>query len=335
MYKDHVQALPSIVVAAADPDGVRKTSKVENLHRTEKILARITGQVDITVAGTGVRNRGSILAAFTESGFTSNGRDKVLAELRAQRFIADYFSSGQLPATRLAGAGVQAATQLSEVVPLWLCFPRTVAPGESKYVESIKNALLEVFFNPTRAIGRLVAGGVTGTITNLAISLEQVFDLEFTAPSLFSRFTRQIVTNVVAANSGLVIDLRDQRAIRGVLIMQESDEGEVNDIINSVILRGDNNAVIGPKATPWNDLVDNQFEDAGPVVVGNRAYYYYDFVRYGRMSTRYEPGQDSNLRLELNVQPSVTGVGTGSKVRVVLDLVEPSEVPVMPPAKHA
>lgn len=332
MYKDYVQALPTVVFAAADPDGVRKTAKVENLHRTEKLQARVTGQVDITVAGTSVRNRGSILAAITEAGFTSNGRDKVLAELRAQRFIADYFANGQLPATRLAGFGVQAATQLSEVVPLWLCFPQTIAPGESKYVEAIKNALLEAFFNPNRAIGRLVGGAPTGTITNLNVTVEQVYDKEFSAPSLFSRFTRQIITNVVAANTALVVDLRDARALRGILIMQESDEGEVNDIVNSLVLRGDNSAVIGPKNVLWNDLVDAQFEEAGPVVVGNRAYYYHNFVRYGRMSTRYEPGQDSNLRLELNVQPSVTGVGTGSKVRVVLDLVEPSEVPVMPPA---
>ena len=66
---DRQKTIPSIVVAATDQDGQRKRTSGENNKRTERYNVTVTGQVDITVAGAGLRNRGSILAALSDVGF--------------------------------------------------------------------------------------------------------------------------------------------------------------------------------------------------------------------------------------------------------------------------
>lgn len=319
---DHTRATPSIVVAPTDLDGQRKTSKIENNHRIEKLQLVVTGQVDLTVAGTGLRNRGSILAALSDVGFTDAGVDKLVAEARMARFFADYFSSSALNKTRLTGAGVQAATQLREVLPLWLCAPHTIDPGDTKYVEADKLAELLAFITPNRVIGRLVAGAPTGTITNLQANVEMVYDDDVADAPLLQSFVRQIVKTVDSANTDFEIPIADPRYLQRLVIMQESDEGEVSDIINSVIIRGDRGSVFGDKAIPWRDLVDMMAQEGGPGASETQAYALVDFLRYGRLSTQYDPTQDTNLRVVLDVQKSVTGVATGSKVRVGLWLAQ-------------
>ncbi len=314
---DRIKVLPAISFGASDPDNARKRTFADNHKRTERFRVTVTGQVDITVAGTGLRNRGSILAAITEVGFADGGADKVVLDARLARFISDAFSAAPQPATRLANAGVQAATQLRESFDLWLASPYSMNPGESKYVEPNKQQQLEVFATPVRQIGK-VAAGATGTISNLGLSVEQVYDdLIHQAPKV-SVFVRQIVQAVPAAQSGLKIDLRGSRYLRAIAIQQDtSDTGEVSDIITNLVLRGDNVAIIGDRSVPFKDLVEmlpsEGFGGIGGVPGG---YWIYDFQRYGRMSSWYNPYQDTNLRLELDVQPSASGAN--SVVRVAL-----------------
>lgn len=316
---DKIRLLPGIAVpAAAANDGTRQRSPVENNKRTERFNLRVTGQVDITVAGTGLRNRGSILAAITDLGFEDGGADKVVADARMQRAYAEFMSRSVLPAARLGGAGVQAATLLNEIVPVFLSSPGSVDPNETKYVEVNKQSALNVFITPQRLIGRLVAGAPTGTVTNLAVTLEQVYD-DLTEAPYTTIYQRQIVQNVNAANAALRVDLRGSRYIRGLIIQQDTDIGEVGDIINSLVLRGDANSMIGDAAVPLRDLIDaGQIEYGGATafVQTNGAYTFVDFQRYGRISSWWNPYQDTNMRLELNVQPSVTGGAAASFVRV-------------------
>src|SRR5690606_37286305 len=74
----------------------------------------------ITVAGAALANRGSILAALSEIGFTDGGADRVVMDARLARFLAECLAPSPLPATRLAGVGIQAATQLEATVPILL-----------------------------------------------------------------------------------------------------------------------------------------------------------------------------------------------------------------------
>lgn len=321
---DKVRALATIQVANTAANNVRFRTQAENNKRTERCQLAVSGQVDITVAGTGLRNRGSILAALTDIGFTDGGADKVQVDARLARFIDEVMSPSALPATRLAGAGVQAATQLREIVSLWLASPRSVQPNETKYVEANKQLALEVFVTPLRDITRLVAGGVTGTITNLQATVQQVYDDLVNVPPLLSVFTRQVAQDVSGANAALKVDLRGSRFIRGIAIQQDTDAGEVADIVNNLVLRGDRESIIGDRGVSFRDLVDHMQEEYGGAVTAALGYLFIDFQRYARLGTYWNPFQDTNLRLELDVQPSAGN--TGSKVRVAVLEYERSPV---------
>lgn len=309
--------LLSSIIPGNGVNNQRISTTAENNKRTERYDLRVTGQVDITVAGTGIINRGSILAALGDVGFTDGGADKVVCDARLLRFIAECYAPSALPATRLAGAGIQAATQLSETVPIWLSAARTANPNETKYVEVNKQLQLTPFVTPQQFITRLAMGGaLAGTVTNLNVDVVQVFDDMLATPPWLSAYTRQIVTNVAGANNALKIDLRGSRYIRGIAIQQDCSLGEVSDIINSVVLRGDERAIYGDRGIPFADLQRFQAEEYGGTLPPG--YLFIDFARYGRLSTFYNPYEDTNLRLELDVQPTATPTATGSVVRVAM-----------------
>lgn len=317
---DRIKNLPTIIPAAGS-DGVRAFAEAENNHRTERFLLRVRGQVDITVAGTGLRNRGSILAAAPSLFFSDGGTDKYFADSRLANFVANMMANSALPFTRLANAGVQVATQLEETVPIWLSAARTANPNDTKYVEPNKQSALQVGLIPNRAITQL-ATGATGTITNLTVTLEQVYDDLLGTQPWVSPFVRQVIQNVNGANSQLRVDLRGSRYIRAIAIMQDTDQGEVSDIINGLVLRGDDRAIIGDRPVPFLDLNRELAQEYGGEIPAG--YYLHDFCRYGRLSTMFNPYEDTNLRLELDCQPSAVAGATGSKVRVFVWEYEPT-----------
>lgn len=310
---DRTRSLASIIPLATD--GIRYATAAENNVRTERYQLRVQGQVDITVAGAALANRGSILAALSEIGFTDGGADRVVMDARLARFLAECLAPSPLPATRLAGVGIQAATQLEEIVPIFLSAYRTVNPGETKYVEPNKQLAQSVFVTPNRSIGRLATGAPTGTITGLTVAVEQVYDELMGQKPWLSAFTRQIVQDVSGANPALRVDLRGTKFVRGIVIQQDTDQGEVSNIINGLVLRSDKFSLIGDRAVPFADLAAAQaYEFGGDLPPG---YLFIDFVRLGRLSSMWNPYQDTNLRLELDVQPAGGGA-TGSKVRVAM-----------------
>lgn len=310
---DHVRSLADIVVpTAAANDGVRQPTTAENNKRTERFNVKVTAQVDITVAGTGILNRGSILACVDELVFSDGGEVIHNLDARLARQIGEILAPSTLPATRLAGAGVQAATILTETVPILLSAYRTGNPNETKYVEANKQLSLLVAITPKRLITRLAEGGaLAGTVTAMTAKVEQVFDELTNAPPFLQPYISQQTVNVTAANPQLKVDLRGSRYMRGIMIQQDSDFGEVSDIINALVLRGDKGSFIGDRAISFADLVQAQaYEFGGAIPAG---YLWIDFARYGRLSAMWEPYQDTNLRLELDVSVSARANG---KVRV-------------------
>lgn len=319
---DRIKNSPTIAPAnGAASDNIRAFSPTENNKRTERFDLRVRGQVDITVAGAGLSNRGSILGTIRDSGFSDGGTDKLIGDARLLRFIGECMAPSPLPAVRLAAAGVQAATILTETLPLWMCATRTANPNETKYVEVNKQLQQQVFITPLKLITGVANGAaLAGTITNVTCTVEQRYDDLVATPPWLTINQRQIIQNVNAANPALRVDLRGARPVRGIAIQQDTDQGEVSDIINNIILRGDSQSLIGDGAVPFVDLVEsNASEMGGQLPPG---YLFIDFARYGRLSTMLNPYQDTNIRLELGVQPSVTvfagAAATGSKVRVAM-----------------
>lgn len=322
MQGDKFSGLPSIVFpAGANQDGIRQITEAQNNKRTERYQLKVTGQVDITVAGTGIINRGSILSMLPQIGYTDGGTDKIQVDARCARMIAEAMAPSPLPATRLAGAGVQAATLLTEIVPLFMSAYKTSNPIETKYVEPNKQAKQSVFGVPSKLITNIAEGGaLAGTVTNLVAAVEQVYDDDVANAPFLNVFMRQITQDVTAANPQLKIDLRGSRYVRGILVQQDSNFGEVSDIINGLVLRGDKTALFGDRPINFQDLVLAQaYEDGGAVPAG---YLWIDFCRYGRLSTMLNPYQDTNLRFELDVSVSARA---GGKVRVIMVEYERTE----------
>lgn len=318
---DRVRNLQTIApVNGAASDGVRQFSVGENNKRTERYLLRVSAVADITVGGTGLSNRGSILGALRDVGFVDGGADKYVTDARLARFIGECMAPSALPATRLAAAGIQTVT-LSETIPLWLCAARTANPNETKYVEVNKQLAQQVFVVPNKLITGVANGAaLAGTIEDMSVTVEQVYDDLVGVPPWYSLYQRQLVQDVVATNPALRIDLRGGRFVRGIAIQQDTDQGEVSDIINAVVLRGDRESLLGDRAIPFVDLQEHAAEEFGGALPPG--YLFIDFARYGRLSAMWNPYQDVNLRFELDVQPSVTLFGgaaaTGSRVRVAL-----------------
>lgn len=319
---DRIRNLAQIAPAnGAGSDGIRAKTDAENNKRTERYDMRFRGQIDITVAGTGLVNRGSILAANTEVGYTDGGTDKINLDPRLARFIAECLAPSPLPATRLATAGIQGPTILTETIPLWMCAARTINLNETKYTEVNKQLQQQVFIIPRKVITTVAQGpALVGTVTNLTCNVEQRFDDMVGIPPWLTVYVRQVVQNVNGASNALKIDLRGNRFVRFLAIQSDTDQGEVSDIINSLVLRGDAYSLIGDGPVPFDDLRDSAADEFG----GNlpAGYLGTDFVRYGRLTSMWNPQQDTNLRLEVNCQPSATlfsgAAATGSKIRVAL-----------------
>jgi len=314
---DKIKVLPAIVPPAT-ADSVRATTNGDNNKRTERYQLRVTASVTpLAVVGVN-RNKGSVLSLLTDIGFNDGGTDKIVVDARLARFIAEALAPSALPATRLdaTSAVLQA---LEETVPLWMSAVGTGNPNETKYVEVNKQLQQQVFVTPLRLASRITSGAGGATITGLTINVEQVYDDLVGVPPWLSPYTRQVVQDVSGANAALKVDLRGSRFIRGIAIQQDSDAGEVSDIINSLVMRGDRDTYIGQQAIPLRDLIlGNAVEQGGAISTTPAGYLWIDFARYGRLSTMWNPYQDTNLRLELNVQPSVTAGATNSKVRVAI-----------------
>lgn len=312
---DKVKVLPNIV---AGPNGVRSTTVGDNNKRTERYQLRVTANVTPLAVLGNARNRGSVLALLGDIGFNDGGTDKIVMDARLARFIAEAMAPSALPATRL-NAGSGALQALEETVPIFLSAYKTQNPNETKYVEVNKQLQQQVFMTPNALAANITDGAGGATIAALQATVEQVYDDLVGTPPWLSAYTRQIVQNVAAANATLKVDLRGSRYVRGIAIQQDTNVGEVADIINSLVMRGDRDTYIGQQGIPFRDLVlGAAYEQGGAIFANPAGYLWIDFARYGRLSTLWNPYQDTNLRLELNVQPSAAAGATTSNIRVAM-----------------
>lgn len=316
-YKDRLKVAPSIAITQ---DGARKTSQLQNEKRNKLIKIRVTAQVDITVAGTGLKNRGSILAALVQAAFVDAGKDVVVADPRLLRFIGECFAPSPLPFTRLSGAGVQAATQVAETFYFFLAAPGTMTPEETYYLEEDVKKRLEVALQSiNNPITRLVAGAVTGTITNFSASIQQDCDdlgvrpLDPERAPMLSVLYDEQVEDITGINPDKSIEISVSEYLAGIFIQQENDLGETTGIIQKLALKGDRFSYFGDEKLSMVDLIEHQALDFGGAVTASGAGYLgIYFPKQGRLSNCLHPNEQANLRLMLDVTP----VGAGSKLRI-------------------
>lgn len=316
MFSTIQAPLAALTVFAAN---VRAATLLRNAMRTLKLRVTVTGTVNVTAAGTGIRNRGSLLAAFDRIGLSENGKDRWNLDPRALRMLSECYSAGQGSPTRLTSAQATAIGDydLRETFDMHLAVPTTASPTETAFVEEDTRTALEFFVVPNLLASKIVAGG-TAALSNLRVEVEQIHDDKSDERPLFVPICREIVANCTASNTAEPIYLRSELYIRGFMLSQDSDIGEVTDIVNGVALIGDHRALIGPTPVKWQNLVDGQFAELGGRVLDTSAHLFLPTIRHARLSTALNPAADRNLRFVFDWQPSVTAGATNSKVRITV-----------------
>ena len=132
----------------------RATFILQNNKRTRGIRIRISGTVTNAVAGTLVRNGGSILGAISRIGFSQGSTDQVNFDARMLRHLSEYISGANLPARRLSVAEVVAkgAFDLFEEVIIPCACPGSANLSESYFKENNPQNILNVFIQQAPAL---------------------------------------------------------------------------------------------------------------------------------------------------------------------------------------
>src|SRR5258708_7709024 len=155
---------------------VRQEARLNNKAYTHYVQVSLQEQIDVTVAGTGVRNRGSAFASLLELGVNDNGDDRVLIDGPTGRFITEMFSISPIAARRLGSPAVQAATIIRESLRIWFGHPLSGNPAETTFRERDEKHQVTLFYKWTNDITRLVDGAVTGTVTPPVLTAFQLAD---------------------------------------------------------------------------------------------------------------------------------------------------------------
>lgn len=299
--------------------GGRLTAFMRNAVRTLRVRVTVAADVVVSVAGTGIRNRGSVVAALSELGIVENGVERWNGDPRMLAHFAQFYSAGRRSGGRrltAAEAAAPATYALRETFDLVLAPTNIASPTEAAFMEADTRQALEFFATmASNAAARIVAGG-TVAVNNLTVTAQQILDDKIGDDVVVIPTCRKIIHNINAANTQEQVFIRSSRYLRGLLISQDSDAGEIGDAITSIAIRGDERDIIGPQQAPWADLVDGQYAQAGGEVDGTDAHLFVPMIRHGRLSTMYNPSTDRNLRIEANVQPSVTSGATNAKLVV-------------------
>lgn len=301
------------------------------------------GTINVTVAATRVINRGSILGAFNYVGLNDGGDDIVKIDARSLGFFADLMAPSPRSVTRLGGTGI-AATPLAELARLAfaLPIPHAAVPQETVHVQPDAEKQIR-FFAELRADGGqggIVSGGTSNMSVTPQVEGLDVYDDLARMPPAFVEGTAEDVVTIPAANSALKheFSLAQFRALRGIIVQCDSDQGEVGDIINTMRLKVAGRDIIGPEPVPWEVLTRSLEAEFGGSVYsdgvsyGQRAYYYVNFQENGRLSNALKANQP-NAQFVLDVQPSAQAGVTASNIRftyVGLKVVPGSTKPTLP-----
>lgn len=299
--------------------GQRVYSRLINGVQSHFVDLVITGT--LTIAGgaaDAIRNRGLLSACFDEIGIDENGTDRWVLHGRAARALSQQAAQHALPATALTSTAA-AAYALRDVVRIYFAHPYAANPRETAFIEHDSRQVLQVFAKLAASGGAdklcKVSGAVTAVLSNLNVTVKHAYDAQETDKPYFIPIVRQIIAAVPAAAQAQQIFIKTSNALRAMLVSQEDTVvGEVTDILNGVVLRGDFRDIIGPSESKIQDLIDEQAYDVGGDM-SSAAHLALNFQTHGRLANVLNPNQDINLRFELDVQPSVTGTGA-SQIRI-------------------
>lgn len=322
MYKLRKSQRPqyAYAVGAQSLDaGQRQSNRLIGQGQTAFLTVVVAGLLAVTVAGTGILNRGSIMAAFDSMGISENGKDRQFIDPRILRFIAEAAAPSAPTAVRAASAAI-ANTNLRETFRVYFAHPFSLNPRETNFIVSDPTADFSFFHQlngVNNGVAKIIAGG-TATLQNVTVKVQQTMDGYETSRPTFIPTIRMISQKVVGVDNQLDIYLRPSNFVRGIVIQQDTDKGEVSDIINSFILQGDRQQLIGPEKNDFSLLIQAEEYDWGGSMLGAPGYLLINFQDGGKLSNVWNPNQDSNLCLTCDCQPSGVAGVTSSVIRVAI-----------------
>lgn len=329
MYTTKISGLQTLNMSTTAPPGFRQTAQILSGFRTHSF--RLTARATLTLAGgpaTALRNAGSIWGAITNVGIVENGEDRWNVDGMTLRALSQTISARSLSAQRVT-AFANGAYTLEESVEIPLAWPLGVSPVETCFIERDPRQATFVFAVLNPAGTQLVETPGTAVLSNVTITVEQIYD-DLAAPPLFSPTARMIQQQIVASSTNIDMFLRTTEYLRGFIVGQRTDIGDVEDIITTLAVRGDFRDLIGPGQVPWDDLVKGYAEfmyggdlrafgfSATAAQPASDVYLPLIFQENGRLGNILNPQRDVNLRLNMTALPSVTGGAAASFVNVCM-----------------
>jgi hypothetical protein len=303
---------------------IRGSVRMLNNMRTIRAYVTIRATVNVTTLATSILNKGSA-ASLVQLFVNENGRDRVSIDGRVASFLSNAYAAGTPTNIRQTALAV-ASYNIVERVVLHFSPRNSVVPSETTFAEGTTSAplFLEALAQPN-LFGRLFVGGA-GSITALSIEVEQEYVQESAAPlPYFITTFRETIESIPGANSAYQIRIATPHRLRGLVITQDSDGGECSDIINNVLLRGDNGDIIGPTPVTYDDFAqmqENEFPGSMYYPMGaadaqrSRSHVFVNFQQEGRLSRVLYPQRDyTNLRLVFSTAASAQ---TNPKIKITL-----------------
>lgn len=319
-YKFNINPRSNIVGSA----GQRVFSRLINGVQTHYVQLRANSSISITTAVTRIRNKGSVWAMWDFVGIDENGRDRVLLDGRVLRAMSEAFAPSALSASRLTSTAT-GLTTLVESARIYYAHPLAAAPAETVFKERDPRQVLQVFgqLRADGGNGGLATGGTFSIPATPTLQIEHGYDDITGELPVFVPSIRQQIVPVSSNNTQLTEFIKTSNFIRAIIIQQDSDEGEVGDVISALALRADGDDIVGPGQVPWDDLCRGQeFELGGAVYAtgvsyGQSSYCVFNFQQNGRLAQVVSPAL-LNLRFEFNAATSGQTGATNAKIRITI-----------------
>lgn len=293
----------------------RTRTQLDNGTRLKFVEAVVRADLNITGAGGTILNRGSVLAALELAGISMDGKDRIAADPRALKVMQERFTRREYTAKRAANPAI-GVYKLEESLILFGAMPQLMGSDETALLERATGINVD-FFTQARAVplAGILKGGVA-TLDNLQINVAETYDLDRHELPYLRPFVYELSQDVVQANKNLEVFLRPTAYVGAITIQQETDDGEVSDIVNTVQLIADGGKGIIPFPTPYQDLVMKTALSDDYTSVQGGSYLVLDFMGDAKLSRILNPLAYPNLRFRFDCQPSVGK--TGSKIRITL-----------------
>jgi hypothetical protein len=328
MYKESHSHRTSITPVVATDGGQRKFTKLINNKQNTWLDLVVSETINITVGATRVINRGSAWASFDEVGVQENGNDRIVMKGNILRAFSEFMAAQNLASTRLGGVGV-AATALIEQARLYFVNPLAATPIETSFKEKDPTQDLSFFAKLSPGSGtlgagaeRLVQGGTATLTVGPIVQVDQHFDDTTQQKPHFIPVVKQASIAVVGAQTDLELPVGNKDLfIRQIILEQNTDQGEVGDIINSFKLIADGDDLIGPAKVQWDAYLRSMQNEFGGAVYatgvsyGQSMFAFFNFQRGGLLANILPPApRTTNLRFVLDCQPSVQAGVTTSRL---------------------